>query len=137
MNIEDSNTQRPVASMTALVEQISQSRSNSRIQGSIAPAIGNPARLESVTFERVEIAFAVLQQDQELESINLAQEPAEASEGTTFFDPFADFGTPVPAKKPKTKRKSKVKKAKKASATKKPTTSKKKSATKRPKKKSK
>jgi|GEM_PF-5232746 hypothetical protein len=93
--------------------------------------MGNPAHLETVTFERVEITFAVLPQDQELESINLAQEPTVAAEGATFFDPFADFGTPPPtAKKPKAKRKAKLKKGKKASARKK-TVSAKKAATKK------
>lgn len=58
MNPDKSATHRPVASMAALVEQLSQSRSNTRIHGSIAPQIGSSAALEANPFEALNIPEA-------------------------------------------------------------------------------
>ena len=58
MNPETPATHRPVASMAALVEQLSQSRSNTRIHGSINPQIGSPAAPEAIPFEALNIPEA-------------------------------------------------------------------------------
>ena len=50
-----SSTQRPSATMSALVEQLSQSRSNTRIHGSVHPYPGEPSAVMEIPFESLEL----------------------------------------------------------------------------------
>ncbi len=50
--------------MTTLVDQLSSSRTNSRIQGSITPAMGNPAALETLDYGDRISQFEILRAQQ-------------------------------------------------------------------------